>query len=534
MGIFVNLDIIPSKISETEWTKAYEECLNLVNAYHFMDKIIDNSTYSLPWIYTQKTTERKLSHIHNEIGFYIFGDMLSLQTAENFELISNINHYRHSKNPPNYDPQDILVQLISNKHSEFSHYCSCIRNVFDSKTQGLDYHKYLLAIACVIESRFPKYAMVTGDISKGQLEEAINWANTILDTPINISQRCNNCILLNRLKTLTNDPFILLDTFMSTTLNETDMDMGIFLLKNFKKETIIEYFSNTISSHQIGSIGFMNSIFEYFNLGFELDLLCDICISKQNQNTDTITKFIKCILNLNMHLENEERRLEKKEIDEFLQYNTYNPKSNKPDTIESLFGKLFLSMTTGFEKQSDRFITLSSIRTILNNKLGKFCNINQIIDNELQSVEKKSIDRVKSINDLQALADIEDQLHEEYDISDIDDLIYWNKDLSISPEVKKNLDVLKQSIKDLIVKNASTLNELYQLDNNRKMEALIKSNQFFYINKNSWDYIINNLENKNVFASVYMILNIVCNEKNINTLLKSALNNIDFLNWLIN
>lgn len=52
--------------------------------------------------------------------------------------------------------------------------------VFGDKTQGYPYHFAVLAAAMLIEERFPRDAMVWGDIDDGQAEEAARLAAPIL------------------------------------------------------------------------------------------------------------------------------------------------------------------------------------------------------------------------------------------------------------------------------------------------------------------------------------------------------------------
>lgn len=53
-----------------------------------------------------------------------------------------------------------------------------------SKTQGLDYHIPLLAIGCLLETRFPDAVAVSGDITLSQCRKAVDWANQFLSKSI--------------------------------------------------------------------------------------------------------------------------------------------------------------------------------------------------------------------------------------------------------------------------------------------------------------------------------------------------------------
>ena len=61
MGIMIFLDMIPNQIEDTEWEKVYEETIELINAYPFLDSVFDEVTYGCNWKYTKRTRERALT-----------------------------------------------------------------------------------------------------------------------------------------------------------------------------------------------------------------------------------------------------------------------------------------------------------------------------------------------------------------------------------------------------------------------------------------------------------------------------------------
>src|SRR5690625_7613342 len=102
-----------------------------------------------------------------------------MMTAESVKLVKDLKFYRHKRTDDVYD--DILVeQIVHETDSGWELYEKRDfgeMQVFDGKTQGYRHHVHLLAIACLIESRFPEHASVYGDISIGQMEKAVEWAN---------------------------------------------------------------------------------------------------------------------------------------------------------------------------------------------------------------------------------------------------------------------------------------------------------------------------------------------------------------------
>ncbi len=42
MGVMIFLDIMPEHIDASEWQKVYEETLEIINGYPFLDSIFDD------------------------------------------------------------------------------------------------------------------------------------------------------------------------------------------------------------------------------------------------------------------------------------------------------------------------------------------------------------------------------------------------------------------------------------------------------------------------------------------------------------
>lgn len=295
MGIFIKLEIVPNKISKTNWEATYLEAIQLIRAYPFLDIVSDSSMYDCKWVYADGSSERPIPYCDNHVGFRMIGDLRTMERAESFELIRDFDYYLNLiRNRPNQQCEDVLSYYLD----EFLDLLS----VFDSKTQGYDYHQPILAIACLFEDRLQPYALVHGDISRGQMEEAIQWANGILNKPIQLSKRANNEVLLQRIKKITLDGNVALETFMKATLNALDHQLGAFIRENFSKEAILQSYRNRIEHCKIGTLGFSDMVDEYLNLCHDLGDLCTLCIHEKNHDPEDIQSFIKQILNLGIYL----------------------------------------------------------------------------------------------------------------------------------------------------------------------------------------------------------------------------------------
>jgi hypothetical protein len=541
MGIFINLDIIPHKIGIKEWKNVYYEALKLVNAYPFMDKLTNRDLYNCAWVYVDKTRERKMESFDNEIGFNIIGDMVTMKIGEHFSIVKNIKYYQ-SLTEPKASSEDILIEIASEKCNKYSKKCEGAIRIFESKTLGYDYHKYVLAIACLIESRFPMYAAVSGDISRGQIIESIEWANSVLENPISMIQRYDNEILLYRINSIESDSKMILEIFINENINELDLRLGNFIRANFEKVDITKYFSDKIIEYDTGTIGFKRFINNYFNMGFGLDELCEIFINNYKNFKSKIKEFIADIMSLNMHIEDYEKRQKLKNIKDITMVNSRNPQSKVPDTIWTLFNKFAMVMNSGLINQSDRYIPLDDITSTIKEKFHEIDDINNIINSIYNPA--KNDKRIASVNVNKLLEKIDNeklgqqdkqkqQLKEQIKkkgnelikINSIDELILWDGKVKLSDELRNIINDFKVYINKCIKRNDINYIKFKKMNNKEKIEYLVTCSEYFYISLDGWNYIINNVENDKVISRIFYILNISADEMYVNQLCKAIMNN---------
>ncbi|WP_191276183.1 hypothetical protein [Neobacillus kokaensis] len=111
--------------------------------------------------------------------------MKSKRFAETFKLYRDICHYQSG-------------QLERNRNDILFEEDRLMIDVFSSKTQGFEYHLYILAIAMLIESRLPNNALVNGNIDYDQCVKAKQWADQYLSSLIEIPVRVDVDKLLSR------------------------------------------------------------------------------------------------------------------------------------------------------------------------------------------------------------------------------------------------------------------------------------------------------------------------------------------------
>lgn len=147
MGIYIDLDIKVDNIKNSDWDLTYSKALEFVSKTPLgrlgRYKIGNESIYA----YSQE-----FIHIENVLrgtSIEINGDVSTSEGAETFELYKNFDVYR-----------------------EFHKGDDGYINIWNAKTQDKSYHKYILSLGMVIEYHLSGNAVVSGDITKEQLEES--------------------------------------------------------------------------------------------------------------------------------------------------------------------------------------------------------------------------------------------------------------------------------------------------------------------------------------------------------------------------
>lgn len=92
MGTYINLSIVPSRISNFEWEQVYDESLKLVNAFPFAD-VVKREYFGYELLVYAKAVEKTNPERH----WVIRGDLQSKRFAETFTLYRDISHYQSAK-----------------------------------------------------------------------------------------------------------------------------------------------------------------------------------------------------------------------------------------------------------------------------------------------------------------------------------------------------------------------------------------------------------------------------------------------------
>lgn len=176
MGVYLDL-IVSKSVTQDEWEKVYEETLHLLKflpLVEFGHKHIDG----IRVLCLVKSEERIFEWNSNALGWVVNGESRYDYGMEDFILFRN---FEHERNIPINMQDPIFYMMNDNQNKEINQY---FMHCWDSKTDGLMGHVYLLAIALLIVDRLKGKALVTGNIEKDQVDLAIQIANCYLVNPI--------------------------------------------------------------------------------------------------------------------------------------------------------------------------------------------------------------------------------------------------------------------------------------------------------------------------------------------------------------
>jgi hypothetical protein len=447
MGIHVTGNLLPQELTPKQWERAYEEALQLVNAYDFLD-IIQNkdkyAKYDLIWSYAEKSKERD---INGHLGVGIYGAYAGCISAESQFLYRDLNCYlpkeRNTDEFIRPDPNalhchDALIGRFYD-NEELGKYQDCQYTIFGNKTQGYPHHVPLLAIGLLLENRLGKAFTVYGDITRGQIKAAVEWANTILNKPISWPCVMDNTQLLVRLQAFV-PKARQIEAFLRLTFCAGDEAMYQFLQRHFSEDELTDYWKKEISNCIPGTIGSGDFFKKYFNMTGDLRLLTRVCIDKY-----TPEEFAN-ELALSRVFEQE------KNTDNPIATLSSDSDRETPETIETSMGKIFALLGGGFPSNSavDRYIPpeqgIRDIALAYGDTGGSDLDFESLLRSSIKEVASKSEAVSENLDIFDELSNVMQKRAEQADISDPECLVFYKPSDTIEPGIKTNLKGIREFV----------------------------------------------------------------------------------------
>lgn len=490
MGIFIHIGISKA-VQKKEWERIYEETLQLAKKFPLADmrevECRGNDVFCLT-----PTKEREYRYGWNEekttMCWCAFGDYETMHTAEGFFLLRDMVQEDYES-----DAGDALLGVLPAylSYDWDDSRCNHIYRVWGAKTQGEPYHIYLLAIACLIESRLGDKAFVYGDITKAQCERAVELANMHLSELITLPARCDMERLWKRVSKLPLNEKEKLEAFEGFFLGNKNSEFGEYIRNTCSEEICEEYWKDKFKKVAIHTLGFDDEIKKYLLWGFGLEKLCNLVKYNDKDGASQYEEFVKKILDTKLHWK-------EKNCEDILEI---NQEEEQPYSIYTLLAQF--AFAGARNKKVDRYIPIEEIRRVLKKEMAEKCNVDMIIDEYLETeaeYEPDESEKFSTVMNVKRQALIENR--EKYAISDYEEFIYYEQGDSIHPKL---MEALKESF---AFYNNLTAEDCYKkLMEKTAIERckwLIQQNEYFFIRDKDWDKICLDIEkNKDAFARYY-------------------------------
>lgn len=279
MGIYVSLNILPNQIEDSQWEAVFDEAVLLAESYpKRLMKFTDQEVYGA----TRLVLSRKI--VDEENGtLSVCGDFETRKRAEQFTITRQKPRW-HSKREEFHG--DIV---LADPEEDWL-------TVFHEKTQGCPYHIAVVALGALYESRFPKAAVVSGDIDLEDCQMAVEWANQELETPISIPVLANGQRLLDRLSPHC-DPNSLEEHFRLL-CRGSETKHRMFLLAHQKDRDAVQALAKELSDCEHLNIGALVTFRSWLDATRDLEGLFRACCTHEQGPRWEVSKIVSCLANL--------------------------------------------------------------------------------------------------------------------------------------------------------------------------------------------------------------------------------------------
>lgn len=522
MGIFIYLAISKS-VTQQEWEAAYEETLLLANKFSLAE-IRLKRIHGIETRCLVPTQEREYVYGWNgeerHIGWKTEGDYVYMRTAETYGLNRELSEEGAQDKCGTDAMLGVLAGCISG--GEEAEAANPVYDLWGDKTQGEPYHIYLLAIACLLESRLGTKAYVYGDITRGQCRKAVRLANKYLDKPIEMPDSCDMDRLAGRVLSFPVKDVMKPELFIEAYLGTKDEGFGACIRKYFDGQILKEYWRACFAKHAVGTYAFEQHFKEYLQWGFALDELIGYVQFTDQKGNDMYGEFVKLVMDAKLHKKY-------KNCADALQI---HPEEEAPYGIWTLFARV--AFAGAQNKKIDRYIPIDEIRGILNAALGNKCNVNQIMDAYLEeeagqkqlrhSVESMSEDELRAAikqDASEVLTQVMDKKKrsmqeecEKYDIDNYRVMRFYEAGDTIHPNIRESLAVLGTFFDKLPAEAGFRM--LMNRMPEERCKWLIQQNQHITVRDKDWEKIFTDIEtHEEAFARYYTVMRLNMRTQNI-------------------
>lgn len=517
MGIYIYL-AVSKAVTQQEWEAVYEETLLLVNKFPFAE-VRQKQICGIETRCLMMTKERE--HVYGSggensyTGWETDGDYVYMRCAETYGLKRKLPEKETQEEAAAEGDADAMLGVLAARMdgAEAAAQANPVHHLWGNKTQGEPYHIYLLAVACLIESRLGTKAYVYGDITRGQCRKAVRLANSYLQTPIGMPDSCDPDRLAGRILSFPVKDALKPELFIETYSGTKDDVFGAGIRKYFTERMLKEYWRSKFAEHVIGTAAFERYFKEYLQWGFALDELTGYVRFTDEKGKPRYEEFVKRVMDAKLHKKY-------KNCTDVLQI---HPEEEAPYGIWTLLAQF--AFAGAANRKIDRYIPVDEIRRILNAAIGNKCNVDQIMDAYLteEAGQKKLRHSVESMSqeELQAamkqdasevLTQIMDKKKrsmqeecEKYDIDNYRVMKFYEAGDTMHPDIRESLATLGTFFEKLPAEDC--FRKLMEMEPEKRCKWLVLQNRFMLIRDKDWEKIFSDIAaHEEAFVRYYTIM----------------------------
>lgn len=412
MGIFINLAIIPNRITKEVWREAYADAMRISDAGQLaIDGNGIREGNQFPLLFPAPT--------HTE-DWACSGDLITGSNMETFYLPREL---------PEEDKKDNGADVLACYASaDFGLTEPPLKFLWRSKTQGARAHIWLLAMAIAIHDYFPEAVYLAGDINAGQCIRACEIVKKVLGKDVRLPIRFRYDELLEHVRELgIQDSLQEFALFMRLYLGlETD-DYRTFLWAQFPPETIYAYFRGETRPSYVNW-----TMRSWFRSGGDFAALCRMLVTDPEGPQLLPEVFVKEVLAAGIHLENK-YLYDPSDLDNRLRA--------EPDSIGMLFRRITAKLTGLGNTFIDYYLPLEEIQRICAETFGADCDIPAVfaaaekacVEDPAEQRRREFLDKIRAGgNDTVENVAI-------YDCNVLSDMYYWKEGASVDPALDRKL-----------------------------------------------------------------------------------------------
>ncbi len=367
MGVYIRLGIIPEKIPAKAWRETYLKSLEFLNGY---PTPLMGLRRECVGSFERSVFTRRLENDQDDPEnrhWHVVGDFDSMERAESFMLFSAIGHYFSEWKPARQDvPEDIVRDLI--KDDTYSN------NVFGDKTQGYPYHIAMLAVGMLVESRFPDFAAVSGDIDPDQARIAQTQLRDVLGEEIPLPLSVNAERLFTRISRYCNGPEVLQHFY------ELSRGYGEDLFRVGDADTIKLWFRNNLRNYQsAGQLGIIGLLMLWLNAEQELKTLYYLaCLDEEGPSFDP-AEFTKALVSTWVTVPPSTRAA----------LNLFHKPAGATDTVNTQMGSALLDISGAKGRDIRRYIDKQKVSAVLEELFPKdLRRLEKILNRKTREIEE--------------------------------------------------------------------------------------------------------------------------------------------------